>query len=344
MDLKSYVKGRLPDCLIATLAGGATLIILRALGFDPAATLVVLLIAIFSLVASIAIGYLRKRSFYRQLTEAALALSADGRAQLVGEVIDEPTFPEGRAAYESIALMGKSMSDRIAASERKEGAYREFIEAWIHEVKSPIAVLRLVVAGAHDTQAEKVRREADRIEGYVEQALYYARSTSLEKDSAIREIGLGGLARDAVKKNATFLIERNVAPRISISEGMTVLADEKWLKFILGQLLVNAAKYGARSIEVTAVDEGESSAGRTVLSIEDDGFGISESDALHVFEKGFVGENGRKVGSSTGIGLYLCSSMCAKMGIGISLSSAVGMGTSIRLSFPHDRRSFELMD
>ena len=217
------------------------------------------------------------------------------------------------------------------------------IELWIHEIKTPIAAAHLMTADLHGGVASKLKAELDRIESYVEQALYYARSTSLARDYAIRELSLADAVRTACKKNARYLIERGTTPSIEVGDGVTVFADASWLSFALGQVLVNAAKYGATSVRFTVREEGAgTSAARTVLEIADDGPGIPAADVPRVFERGFTGQVGRAHGSATGMGLYLVASLCASMGLHVGLASEEGTGTRVILTFPHDRTRKEL--
>ena len=217
-----------------------------------------------------------------------------------------------------------------------------------------------MASGLHGPQAARIKGELDRIEGYVEQALYYARSTSLVQDYAIREtslaeavrerelaeqLGVGrNSVREALRKHARFLIERGVAPTVDVDEDVRVFADVKWLAFVIGQLVANAGKYGASTLRFSVREEGAgTSDARTVLEVADDGWGVPAGDVPRVFERAFTGENGRRAGSSTGMGLYLVAELCAKMGLAVALASEEGKGTRVLLAFPHDRRKLDLL-
>lgn len=288
-------------------------------------------------------GYLRKRRFYSELESIVSALAERSEGYLAAELIDRPQFLEGRIAYDAIGTAGKSMNDEIARYRAMVEAYREYVEMWIHEIKTPLAAARLISSELHGAEADKLKTEIGRIEAYVEQALYYARSTSLEKDYSIREIDLESVVRDTVKKNAQLLIGAGVGVSVEVEGDSAVFADAKWLQFVIGQLLANAAKYDSTSIAASIRSEGAgTSMAHTVLEISDDGCGIPAADLDQVFEKGFTGQNGRTHGSSTGMGLYLCATMCAEMGLGLGIASEDGEGTRVMISFPHDRRRLEL--
>ena len=289
--------------------------------------------------AALSHGYLRGRRFYRDLERAACGLD---RAWRMAALLEEPGFLEGRLAWEALEAAGRAAGDEVAARKRQAEAYREYIDLWIHEIKTPIAAAKLMASDLHGPQAAKLKGELDHIEDYVEQVLYYARSASLVRDFSIREVALADVVRDALKRHARYLIGCGTTPEIGVGPETRVWADAKWLSFIVGQVVTNAAKYGARSLRFAASEEGAgTSCARTVLEVSDDGPGIPAADVPRVFERGFTGANGRAVGSSTGMGLYLVAELCAKMGLGVELASEEGRGTRVMLSFPHDRRRAE---
>lgn len=226
---------------------------------------------------------------------------------------------------------------------RRRAFYRD-LEQVVGDLDRTYYATALMASGLHGPQAARIKGELDRIEGYVEQALYYARSTSLVQDYAIRETSLAEAVREALRKHARFLIERGVAPTVDVDEDVRVFADVKWLAFVIGQLVANAGKYGASTLRFSVREEGAgTSDARTVLEVADDGWGVPAGDVPRVFERAFTGENGRRAGSSTGMGLYLVAELCAKMGLAVALASEEGKGTRVLLAFPHDRRKLDLL-
>lgn len=178
------------------------------------------------------------------------------------------------------------------------------------------------------------------MEGYVEQALFFARSETVDRDYLIREYNLKELVSAALRANSHMLISAQVAP-FRRDLDFQVFTDEKWMLFIIGQIIQNSVKY-ARSdgafIEFSGSlrDEGLSSE-RVELAIRDNGCGVSPADLPRVFEKGFTGAAGRTGKRSTGIGLYLVERLCSKMGVGIEADSAQGQWFQITLSFSTNR-------
>lgn len=272
--------------------------------------------------------YLRRRGFYASLKKSLAQLD---RKYLLSELLETPSFEEGRVLCETVRATGKSMTDEIAGYRRASQEYREYIEAWVHEVKTPISSSRLILENNPGEISQSLREDMDKIEDYVEQALFYSRSNTLEKDYIISEVTLKALTSSALKKHSALLIEAGVSLR---TEGLdlTVHTDDKWTDFILGQILTNAVKYRGVKPEIRIT--GRQLKNGVSLTIADNGIGIPEKDLPRVFEKSFTGTNGRIGAKSTGLGLYLCKKLCGKMGIDISAVSHLGTGTAIKLIFP----------
>lgn len=286
------------------------------------------------------LDYLRRRPFYRQLEETLDALDD---AFLATELIERPRSLEGRLFFDALERASRAMRQRVASARSRQREYREYVETWVHEIKTPIAAARLVARNNPSPATDSMDAELDEIEGLVEQALYYSRGTSLDRDFQIREVRLDEVVKDALRHKARTLIGANVMPEL---EGLdvTVRADPKWLSFVIGQLLVNAAKYrapgeGAGHVRLSASRrETGLDAWETLLSVSDDGIGIPACDLGRVFDKGFTGENGRRFARSTGMGLYLVRELGGKMGLRVWAESEEGAGTSICLAFPDMNR------
>ncbi len=297
-----------------------------------------ILISAFVLIcasASIIIRYARGARFWKGVAKAADAEQAQDAAALVADA----KAPEAVLCEDAIErIVGLSNSEQ-ASCRRELDDYRSYVELWIHETKTPIAAAKLTLSHMTGPEADALARELERVDAQVDQALYYARSTSVQKDYSIRSTSLLEAVREACKRQARFLIERQAIPDIQIGDDVEVLADAPWLVFMIGQAVANAAQYGASSITFTSHEEEPMTPhGRTILEIRDDGCGISAADISRVFERGFTGSNGRESGTATGMGLYLIALMCNRLGLGVAISSEEGSGTAISFSFPHDRR------
>lgn len=213
--------------------------------------------------------------------------------------------------------------------------YREYIETWVHEIKTPIASAKLILENDNSNLSERINYEMKRVEGFIEQVLYYARSSDVSKDYIIKEFSLRSVVMKSVKSNSRDFINKNIKLDIRGIEG-NIFSDEKWVEFIINQIIINAVKFSIPNEGKVSIYS-KVNENNIILTIEDNGVGINEKDIDRVFEKGFTGENGRKFGKSTGIGLYLCKKLCDKLGIGISLNSKENIGTKVNIVFPQGK-------
>lgn len=340
MTLVAYLRDRAFTILLGIACCLCVGGMLAVLGVGADASLLVPFFVAVCWTVALVVDYARRQRFYAELVRIADDLD---QTYYASELVEKPAFLEGALTHQALEAVGKAAADDVNENRQQAQAYRDYIELWIHEIKTPIAAAGLMTSRLHGVEASRLKGELDRIEGYVEQALFFARSTSLTQDYAIREVLLADCVREACKKHARFLIEQSCVPVVAVDDDVVVFADAKWLAFILGQLVVNAAKYGAREIRFTAWEEHAQTGGtRSVLEVADDGWGIPAADVPRVFDRGFTGQNGRALGSSTGMGLYLVATLCDKMGLGVGLASEEGAGTRVTITFSHDRRAFDL--
>lgn len=337
----AYARDRWAQVVVAALAIALSASLLHVLGVTPEGTGFVCLLLGLAALSCFVLGYLRQASSLNDLADAVEA-AADAETFPTHPEIDPDdgrALPlEARIVAQSCSLIASAAGADAAQARQDAEEYHRYIEAWIHEVKAPMAAIALVNAQNPGPAASKVSRELERIQSHVDQALYYARSTTRNLDYAIRETDLNHAVREACLRNARFLIDHGCTPEFHIPEGLTVLADTPWLEFVLGQLTVNAAKYGATTLRFSAWEQDvETPAGRTTLEVADNGWGIPAADMPRVFERGYTGLNGREQGSATGMGLHLVATLCQAMGLHVGLASEAGVGTRVLITFPHDR-------
>lgn len=207
----------------------------------------------------------------------------------------------------------------------------EYYTLWAHQIKTPIAAMRLLLNSEESDSVLELRTELQRIEQYVEMVLCYLRLDAGSTDYVLRSYELDGIVRQAVRKYAGQFIHKKLKLEYT-PLNCDVLTDEKWLLFVIDQLLSNALKYTfSGSISITLEPE-------KTLCIRDTGIGIAAEDLPRVFEKGFTGYNGRGDKRASGIGLYLCKRIMGNLGHGIHIDSVLGEGTTVRL----DLRSVQL--
>ena len=205
--------------------------------------------------------------------------------------------------------------------------YRDMMEyytIWAHQIKTPIAAMRLLLQEEDSSQSRALGEELQRVEQYVQMVLGYLRLDSESTDFVLRRCDLDTVVRQAVRNYAGSFIRKKIALDYQ-GVNVQVLTDEKWLRFVIEQVLSNALKY-TRSGKVTISLEGEAT-----LVIADTGIGIAPEDLPRIFERGFTGCNGRVDQRSSGIGLYLCRRILKQLGHGIRITSAPGQGTRVCL-------------
>ena len=257
------------------------------------------------------------------------------RKYLLPEVIEEPRFQEARIINDVLKQCNKSMHEKVKHYKDEQIEYSEYIETWVHEIKTPIASATLILENDNSNLSERINYEMKRVEGFIEQVLYYARSSDVSKDYIIKEFSLISVVMKSVKSNSRDFIDKNIKLDIRGIEG-NIFSDEKWVEFIINQIIINAVKFSIPNEGKVSIYS-KVNENNIILTIEDNGVGINEKDIDRVFEKGFTGENGRKFGKSTGIGLYLCKKLCDKLGIGISLNSKENIGTKVNIVFPQGK-------
>src|SRR5699024_2588736 len=171
--------------------------------------------------------YMRKNRFYRELEEKMENLE---EKYLIQEMIKAPDFLEGRILYGTVEQMGKAMNDQIFAQQRKNNAFKQYVEAWIHEVKLPIASMRLLLHKDKGENSRVMKEQVARMDSYVEQVLYYLRSQVPEKDYVIREYSLKTVTDQVISRNRDSLILNHIRV-LQETEDIPARTDEKWLSF-----------------------------------------------------------------------------------------------------------------
>lgn len=247
---------------------------------------------------------------------------------LISEILKKPIGLENQAYYYVLKQSCKAMNDKIGILEKDFVDYKEYIESFVHEIKIPIAALSL----AYDNKKEfALKREIDKINELAEQILFYARSNYTEKDYFVTELNLEEVVHRVVLKYRHYLLNKKIQLDIHNLDS-NVYTDEKWLLFILSQIIQNCIKYldkQDKTIEIYS----QNNKNNIVLSIKDNGCGIKESDLKRVCEKGFTGSN-RKKESSTGMGLYLSNKLCKTLGLSLEINSIKNEYTQVNIIFP----------
>lgn len=217
--------------------------------------------------------------------------------------------------------------DTIQEQNQTSKEQLEFMTQWFHEIKTPISVSRLLLET--EIVSQSLKDEIDKIEGYVEQALYFTRLHEFNKDYIIQEIELEKIIKEIVKAEMKPFIAKKIKLTLNLKPSI-ILSDKKGLTYLIRQLLTNSLKYTDEHGEITITVNPKA----RELQIIDNGIGIPEEDLTRVFDKGFTGKNGRTHQRSTGMGLYLAKKTADKLGHTISIASTLGHGTTATIHFP----------
>lgn len=297
------------------------------------------------LLITVLVGFFRYSSKVKVLSNA-LKRPVEEQAQLPEATDDVEILYHRLLENQSIA---RSESESSAAV--RQSRMRDYYSMWVHQIKTPISAMKLLLEAEREELGQLMCEEEQqaafkelsdnldsfedelfRIEEYVGMVLQYQRVSSTENDFVLEKISLDGVIRDTIKKYAKIMIRRHIGINYSGTKKQ-VYTDEKWLAFILEQILSNAIKYTQQGfVTIETAEE----TNRFFITIKDTGIGIKAEDLPRVFEKGYTGYNGHADKKATGIGLYLCRQMADKLGHTIRMESELGKGTKVWIGFDLD--------
>ncbi|MED1914615.1 sensor histidine kinase [Bacillus thuringiensis] len=282
----------------------------------------VMFLSVFFAGAFLAIRYLSHRTVYQRLSKPVESL--EELTQTYGN------SPLCRAMDDISQEQYRLYKEQLHAYENKQRDHTTFIQQWVHQMKTPISVIHLLLQNEDDPTAESVREEVDRIKRGLETVLYIARLDRFEQDFLIEPVTLRSMVQNVLAENKRLFIRNQVYPEVKVDENWRVESDDKWLAFVLNQLLTNAVRYSAgksNKVTIRAYERGA----HAILEVQDYGIGIPTEDIRRVFKPYFTGENGRKYPESTGMGLYLVKEICGRLHHGVEMESEVGEGTTVRI-------------
>ncbi len=294
-------------------------------GFRNYATAVYsVILSILLTMAFLTVKFVLRRSFYATITnqpkkmEDALIRHAQGPEHM-------QTASYTRALY-------RLYQNEVQALYSAQSRQLEFMNQWVHQMKTPISVIGLLLQEEEELDRESIAEEVERIRTGLESVLVNARLETFERDMNIERVPLKTLVQGVVTDHKRLLITNGVFPEFSIDEDFVVATDVKWMRIVIGQFITNAVKYSFDSgkkiyLYAECVEDG------VLFSIRDEGVGIPSSDLKRVTRAFFTGENGRLTGESTGMGLYIASEICTKLGHPLHIDSVVGAGTTVSVLF-----------
>jgi len=290
------------------------------INFNPGTLIYTWILAMVFLTANLLISYNHKKVWYQQLESYQEDLSKE----LHGARNNEQKYIQNK--INNISLEYRSELTDLYQNQKDQ---REYTESWVHDIKVPLAALKL---SQDDTLDKKlIDEEIDQIDYLVDQALYFARLNNFSNDYLIQEQDLNEIVKSCIRTNKRLFISKRIGINLDIID-KKVLTDEKWLSFIINQIISNSLKYTDQGGKISVFTK--TADNNIELHIQDDGIGIASQDISRIFNKGFTGSNGRKSGSkSTGMGLYLVKKMTDKLGHDIAVNSESGKGTETVITF-----------
>lgn len=328
MKYREFLKDKILQIVLLMFAVITIEIFLLAYRVDNFIRIYIFISIMGMYLVGLLIEYLKKKKFYKNIT---VTLDELQEKYLITEIINTPDFIEGKIFKEIVEQIDKSMHENVNKYKYLSKDYKEYIELWIHEVKTPIATSRMIIENNKNEVTKSIEEELDKLENYIEQALFYARSNNVEKDYYIKKSNLKDIVNECIKKNKNELIQNKIQIDTKKLGVEAVNTDAKWIVFILNQIIQNSIKYKSTKIKIYS----EIGKENIKLYVKDNGVGIKENEIKRVFEKGFTGTNGRIINKkSTGIGLYLSKKLCDKLGVAIKVMS--NEGVTVKLVFPNN--------
>ncbi|WPC42211.1 sensor histidine kinase [Clostridium sp. JS66] len=280
----------------------------------------------FILVCFLVFKYYQNRRLYKLLKNGLTSLN-DAFVELGNSKLSEN--------ISSILKQQHNLYDaQIRKSNKIHSEHLTFINQWVHQMKTPLSVIQLQLKEYEGEEvALSIEEEVNKLNKGLNMAMYYARIDSFKKDFLVEQVDLKGLVLDIVNEEKRIFIKNKMIPRLEIDKDIRIYSDKKWLKFILDQLIINGIKYSKDKGKELIIKSYEYEK-EIKLSIVDSGIGIPSKDIKKVFDPFFTGENGRKFGESTGMGLYIVKEVCKNLGHKVEIKSNINEGTKVTIIFP----------
>ena len=333
MKFTKYIKDKIYYILTFSIYIILISIYLKAMETEIPAIIIVIAISTIFFCAGFIISYLKSNKYLKDIDKMMDNLT---EKYLITEIMPKPSRAERLAYYRILKKANKSMLENISIIKQQQKDYKEYIESWVHEIKIPITSVKLLCENNKSDITTKIDEEIEEINNFVEQALFYARMDQVSNDFMIREISLNEVIKNVLARNKKIMIQNNMKVELK-DVNIKCYTDEKWLEFILNQIITNSIKYRNDNnavVKITGIQNKEN----IILKIKDNGIGIKKSEIDRIFDKGFTGTNGRNQTKSTGIGLYLCKRLCEGIGMEIDANSKENEYTEIVIIIPREKK------
>lgn len=348
MKLKDFIKDKLKFTIIyfintflIILVMYLTLII-NKIKIEKNNILYALLLSISLFIIFLIYDYYKNKAFYKHLNN--LLKDEDDFDYILN--IGSDTNREQQVYKEILIKAYKIFEQKCLKYEDNHKKYMYFINQWVHQMKTPVSVINLIIQEHMNEENRKVfdsiYEENEKVYHGLDIMLYNARVNDFNIDFNVVNLNLSQLIRKVINDNKKPLIRYNIFPKINGITDMSVNTDEKWIYFVINQILNNAIKYSKNASKekkfITFTIEEESS--KVILSVSDEGIGIPKEDLARVFHPFFTGKNGRKTSESTGMGMYLSKKICEELGHELLVESLQGTGSTFSIVFHKGKNLF----
>ncbi|KKO54632.1 sensor histidine kinase [Paenibacillus sp. DMB20] len=280
------------------------------------------------LIGYLVFRYVANRPFYKRLEQPFVSADPQGEPFSGGS----SQTPLAEALQQVLRNQFRQYSTELHNYKHRIESHLQFINQWAHQMKTPVSVMHLILQKKDDPDSMAIGDELDRLKKGLELMLHTARLDTFEHDFYVESLSLEQVVRSAASEQKRLFIRRRIFPAVDIQTGLSVTSDEKWLSFVLSQLMTNAVRYTPGE-QGKVFFHGCRRGTDVILEIRDEGIGIPPGDLPRVFEPYFTGENGRRYQESTGMGLYLVQQICGKLGHGLDIQSSPGKGTTVTITF-----------
>ncbi|OAS87907.1 MULTISPECIES: sensor histidine kinase [Metabacillus] len=323
--MKLFIRDHLPLTFFYFIQLLVVLLLFLLDGFDHWATMVyACFLSTCIFIGYLFLRYVTNRSFYKRLSTPPSSLSD------VNIELQSAPLPESLDRFQKQQM--QNYKQELYTYKHKLDHHIQFINQWVHQMKTPISVIHLSIQDLEDELLESIDEELDRLKKGLEMVLFSSRLDMFERDFHVETIQLKELVRKLTSSQKRLFIRNRVYPELAIDPSIKVVSDEKWLSFVVSQLMTNSVRYTVEKGK-KIVFRGSRNENKTVLEVIDQGVGIPKSDLPRVFDPYFTGENGRDFQESTGMGLYLVKQICDKLGHRVEIESDVNSGTIVRIVF-----------
>ncbi|WP_050183087.1 sensor histidine kinase [Domibacillus robiginosus] len=281
-------------------------------------------LALFFLGVYLVYRYVTHRAYYSRLSRPVESM--DNSLQK----LEEGAIPQ--ALHTLLVSQYRHYESRVREMDRQQNDHLTFMNQWVHQMKTPLSVIELTAQQMDEPESSSIREETERMREGLDTVLYMARLRTFEQDFYIKSIRVSEVIEDVIRENKRLFIRNGVYPKTDLDRAIVAESDEKWLFFILQQLVQNAVKYSTgkgNEVRISLTSRSQ----KAMIEVTDFGVGIPKTDLKRVFDPFFTGENGRHFRESTGMGLYIASEAAARLDHRLEIQSEPGKGTTVRIVF-----------